>query len=363
MKFRHEAFIELNNMVIEEYYDTDYQKYKGYRLLAADGSMIELPYGEEIHEKFGSSNHKKDRINCGWSVVIYDVLNEMIIDAKLHEYGKSERTYLKEQAKQMQADGKQKHDIIIADRGFPSLSLFVELQQLGYDFIIRYNAEQFLRELRNLVKSEKNDMIIEVTLDGSKKRKYNPELQELLRKGRNNKFKLRVVKIKLPTGEYEYLASSILDNILLTADDFAQIYNYRWNEEEHFKHQKNSAELENFSGKTRESILQDYYSRILILNLHSVLVKEAEKQLKEEYAAKSDILKYDVYKVNRNVSYGLVHSHLLKLLNSDGNDWVKTYDDLVRKIKRSTIPEKKGRSVPRIKKWMLKFSPNRRRAI
>ncbi len=363
MKFKHEAYIRLNDVVIEEYYQTDYKRYKGYRLLAADGSMIELPYGKAIHEKFGSMNHSQEWVNCGWSIVIYDVLNEIIVDSKLHEYGKSERLYLMEQAKQMKADGKQKRDIIIADRGFPSLALFVQLEQLGYDFVIRYNGEQFLRELKSFAKSDKEDMVIEIALDREQSKKRKTELQELLKGRITRKMKLRVVKIKLPNGENEYLVSSILDKTLLQTDDFKKIYAYRWDEEEHFKLQKNSAELENFSGKTSLSILQDYYSRILILNLHSVLVKEAEKQLEEENAHKKDTLKYDQYKINRNVSYGLVHSHILKLLNSNNSDWSVVYDMLIEKLKRNTIPVRKGRNYPRIRKWLLKFSPNRRRAI
>lgn len=363
MKLKHEAFIVLNDAAVEEYYDTNYKTYKGYRLLAVDGSMIELPPGESIREEYGSSNNSNQRVNCGWSVVFYDVLNEMIVSAKLHKYGISERQYLLEQANQIQTDGKQKRDLIIADRGFPSLAVFVQLQQMGYDFLIRYNGEQFLKELKELVTNDDDDMVIEVTLDGSEKRRKNAELQELLRKGTSKAMKLRVVKIKLPSGGNEYLVTSVLDSKELQKDDLKQIYGYRWGEEEHFKFQKHSVELENFSGKTSESIRQDYYSKILILNLHSVLVQEAEKQLAEEQANKKDELKYDRYKINRNISYGLVHREIIALLNSENGDWINVYDELIKKIKRYKIPVITGRSNPRKRKWTLKYPPNKRRAI
>jgi hypothetical protein len=363
MKLKHEAFIVLNDAALEEYCNTNYKTYKGYRLLAVDGSMIELPSGESIREEYGSSNNSKQRVNCGWSVVFYDVLNEMIVSAKLHKYGISERQYLLEQANQIKTDGKQKRDLIIADRGFPSLAVFVQLQQMGYDFLIRYNGEQFLRELKEIATSDNDDMVIEATLDGSDKRRKNAELQELLRKGTSRTMKLRVVKIKLPSGENEYLVTSVLDSQELQKDDLKQIYGYRWSEEEHFKFQKHSVELENFSGKTSESILQDYYSKILILNLHSVLVQEAEKQLAEEQANKKDELKYERYKINRNISYGLVHREIIALLNSENGDWMNVYDELIKKIKRYKTPVISGRSNPRKRKWTLKYPPNKRRAI
>jgi Transposase DDE domain len=361
MKLKYETFIKLNDAAIAEYYKEEYETYKGYRLLAADGSMIELPYGEAIKKEFGNLNHNDAWINCGWSVVIYDVLNEMIVDAKLHKYGQTESVYLEDQLKSIKKEGKEKRDIIITDRGFPSLALFVKLRRMNLDFIMRYNGEQFLKEFKELVNNEKDDMIIEVSLTASDYRRINPELQKLIKQGANQTIKLRVVKIKLPNGIIEYLVTSILDKELLTYDDLQQIYNLRWGEEEHFKFEKGSAEIENLSGRTPESIRQDYYSRILILNLHSILVQEAEKQIAQDNEKKK--LKYDRYKVNRNVSYGLVHNRIIELLNEENGDWSKAYDELVVELKRHKIPVIEGRNNPREKKWMLKFSPNKRRAI
>src|SRR3972149_6900629 len=93
-----------------------------------------------------------------------------------------------------------------------ALQVFVQLQQMGYDFLIRYNGEQFLKELKELVTNDDDDMVIEVTLDGSEKRRKNAELQELLRKGTSRMMRLRVVKIKLPSGGNEYLVASVLDS-------------------------------------------------------------------------------------------------------------------------------------------------------
>ena len=363
MKLKHETFIKLNEAAIEEYYQQEYKSYKGYRLLAADGSMIKLPDGEAIQAEYGKINHNENWVNCGWSVVVYDVLNEMIVDAELHKYGRSEREYLLQQLQRMKEGGKQKRDIIIADRGFPSLAMFVNLKQMGYDFVIRYSGEQFLKELKEIVTNEKEEMIIKVSLTCSQQRRKNPELQELVKQGVNTNIRLRVVKIKLSSGEDEYLVTSVLNKKQLSREDLKHIYHLRWSEEEHFKFQKHSVEIENFSGKTGESIRQDYYSRILILNLHSVLVQEAEQQLEEENAKKKQALKYERYKINRNVSYGLVRTRILDLLNEKNADWIKAYDELVAAIKRHKIPVREGRSNPRKKKWSLKYPSNKRRAV
>ena len=63
------------------------------------------------------------------------------------------------------------------------------------------------------------------------------------------------------------------------------------------------------------------------------------------------------------MSYGLVHNRILDLLNEENADWQKVYDELVVEIKRHKIPVIKGRNNQRVKKWMLKYPPNKRRAI
>jgi len=74
-------------------------------------------------------------------------------------------------------------------------------------------------------------------------------------------------------------------------------------------------------------------------------------------------LKYERYKINRNISYGLVHREIIALLNSENGDWMNVYDELIKKLKRYKTPVIRGRSNPRKRKWTLKYPPNKRRAI
>jgi len=54
-RIRHTAFIELNEQAIVNvmYRDGEYLRYKGFRVLAIDGSKIRLPETEEINKEFG----------------------------------------------------------------------------------------------------------------------------------------------------------------------------------------------------------------------------------------------------------------------------------------------------------------------
>jgi hypothetical protein len=362
MKISHEGFCKINDVILTGYYEETYRTYKGFRLLAADGTMLQLPATKAVTGHFGKNNRDEKQFTCGWSMTIYDVLNEIVVDARLHPYGRSEREYLCEQLSVFRQEGKQRKDLIIADRGLPSLSLMVRLLRDGYDFVLRYNGNQFLREFREFYASAAKEEIISVNLRAPGRRQDDGKLQELIANGVNPQIALRVVKVPLKAGQTEYLVTSVLDSTLLSRSDLKLIYGKRWSIEEAFKTMKNTMEIENFSGKVVETVLQEYHSKIAVFNLHSVLVQEAQKEL-DEKIKKQNGLKYHKYRINKNVSYGLVRERITELFECDDGDWGKAYDYLLELVQRNPIPVIPNRQYDRKKKYCTKYSPNKRRAM
>lgn len=362
MKIRHEGYIELNDQIEISYYEEKGKTYKGYRLLGIDGSEIELPHGKSVEEHFGKANKNEKMINISWSTVLYDLENKLVVDGVLNPYGKSERKYAIEQLRGFKERGLQKKDIIVADRGFPSLELFIELEQMGYDFVIRYNGGQFLRETVEFEDSEDADQTIEVSVRYGKKRSINEAIKALIMKGCKETIKLRLIKVELNTGEKEYLVTSLLDREHFEIEDFKYIYNQRWNQEIYYDFQKNIIQIENFSGKTVESIYQDYHSRILVGNLHSMILEEADERIAEE-VSRNKKLKYPEYKSNRAVTYGIMKDRIYNLLNEDNTNWEEEYDELVTLAVKHKIPIIKNRHFPRQKKGNLKYPQNKKDVI
>jgi hypothetical protein len=356
MKIQHSGYIELNDALLEEFYeDEDYKKNKGYRLLGIDGSEIELQHEEELNKRFGQVFNNKESINASKAVVVYDLLNELVIDSELNIYNSSERKSAIEQLARIRKQGKQKQDIIVADRGFPSIELFSELKKMKYEFVIRYNGNEFLKESLPLAKSNKDEMEIEISLRNRNNPKTKASIKKILEKGYPDKLRLRIIKIKLSNKVEEYLITSILG--VFTAEDFKEIYNLRWNEEIYFDFQKNVIEVENFTGKTVESVMQDYYSRILIGNLHSLIVSEAQEEIDEEII-NNEKLKYEQYKINKNLSFGLMKDSIYNLLTI--RDWDKEYSSLIKEAKKHKIAVIKNRTFPRQKIGNLKFPINKK---
>jgi hypothetical protein len=77
----------------------------------------------------------------------------------------------------------------------------------------------------------------------------------------------RLIRVLLPSGQEEILATSLLDVQLYPATGFAALYHQRWGIEEAFKVLKHRLNVEQFSGELPESIRQDFHAKIFTANL------------------------------------------------------------------------------------------------
>jgi len=89
-KIKPEAFIHLNDDFITWFYDDDnFKKFKGYRLLAIDGSVTEIPNTARTREYFGYHHNQNQRQNArAMFSVIYDIENDYILWNQILEPGR-----------------------------------------------------------------------------------------------------------------------------------------------------------------------------------------------------------------------------------------------------------------------------------
>ena len=87
-KIKPEAFIELNNNVINGLYRDveDLELWNGYRLCAIDGTVLEIPNTEKLRKEFGASKNQSGEVARAKASCIYDVLNEVIIKSNIDGY-------------------------------------------------------------------------------------------------------------------------------------------------------------------------------------------------------------------------------------------------------------------------------------
>lgn len=249
------AFSELFDLTVDKYYSNLFalKKFKGYNVLAVDGTTIQLPTTQENCEVFGYSPNQTDRTEAVTTgSMIYDVLNDYIVDAKINKYKYAERKSAIEHLDRVKELSFSKDTILVFDRGYPSYEMFSQINDFGYSFVIRTS-----KSYTQISNTNSLDSIIQY-------------------KSKNGQsIALRAIKVLLPNGEFEYLATNIFDESFYI-QDFKELYFLRWGVESKFKELKSQFQLENFTASKPIAIKQDFFITLLYSNLVSLIKSKSD---------------------------------------------------------------------------------------
>ena len=80
--------------------------------------------------------------------------------------------------------------------------------------------------------------------------------------------------------------TNLLDEQAYPVEDFAALYHQRWRIEEPYKQQKQGLQIENFSGKSVESIRQDFFAKQVAHNLTALLAAGVQAQVDTQFQAR-----------------------------------------------------------------------------
>ena len=307
-KFSHSAFIELlEECVVKVMYgDGDYEKYKNYRLLAIDGSTLRLPKSKETLKVFGQSRKGDETLVESKLSVVYDVLNRIPITAILHPGRTNDIVACQEQLSFVGSN-----DIVIADRGYDSYAFFAAILEQKADFVIRCQAKR--KVCRMLLEDDKQKDITVVLEAPEYKKKFDEALSSTL--------PVRFIRIPLPNGEVEVLATSLISKSKFPYKEFKKLYAARWKVETYFQVLKSRLGLDNFSGKTEEAILQDLHASIFVSGLGTILTEEANEELGQKDT------KYP-QKVNNSIVFHAIKNRIIALMFENPPDFQEQMKNL-----------------------------------
>jgi len=341
------AFIKLNKVLTNTFYDDkSYKKWNDFRLMAVDGSTLQLPNSNDIISKFGVTTNNTDHVMPTSRIsTMFDLLNEIMIDTQIDKFKCSEYDLAINHLNHIQ-----KNDLIIYDRGYAAIWLFSLMNNKNINFVVRL-SKTFIKESKSFFQSKESSNIIEInscTLE-SKKR-----LESL---GLNFKpFKMRLVKVILDDGEVEVLATNLLDEKKYKTKIFKDLYFLRWGIETNYRHLKNQIQIENFTGKSSISIEQDFYANCFITNVQSLFIRDAQEELEKE--KKNNKLKY---KINKNLSLGYLKDRIIPIFMLENEE--EKYDQLKRLFKIEPVPIRDERKFSRKIKRRRKYPMNAKKSI
>ena len=342
------GFVRLNEIAVDTFYDkAGYYTWNDFRLLAVDGTRIMLPNHSTIKEEFGECSfgpNADSKRSMAIGSMLYDVLNQITIDAQLAPYKNinnkksSERALLEKHMPKLKEG-----DLLLLDRGYPSFALFFLLKAQKIEFCVRMKGSWW-KEVRAFRESGEKERIVTFILpdkDINKLNKY-PE-------SATNPLKCRLIRVELETGEIEILCTSLIDKKKYPQEQFKELYHFRWNEEEAYKLLKSRIELEDFSGKTAKAVKQDFHAKIFLLTLSAAYAHPIEERVRKEFQA--DENRKHNQKINRTNAISMTKDILVGVfIKQQYKKALRAFDDIVYNTREIIRPNRKNERKHRQKK-------------
>lgn len=309
-KLRASAFVELNeSAVLATVYGPEHaelvQRWHGHRLLGVDSSLLRLPGHAAVGEKFGwvqCANHcgPQERYPQGRVSVLYDVLNQIGIEGRL-EASKVAETELAH----AHLAAVQPGDVLLNDRGYTGYRWLVAVRAAEAHFVSRASRGSFAAVQRLFARNQA-DVSEVLTLAAPQAVRA-----ECRQRGWPLELQVRLVTVRLRSGELEVLLTSLLDERAYPTDMFAPVYWQRWGHETYYGRLKGRLDLEHCSGQTVAAVEQDFHATVLLSNVESVVAGPAQAQLAQRTAGREQPAQ-----VNRAVSFHALKHRMIDLLTS-----------------------------------------------
>jgi hypothetical protein len=344
------AFRRLNEVAVDTFYnEADYHTWHEMRLLAVDGTRLVLPNHPSVVEAYGlhefGPNADSPR-SLALGSMLYDVLNQLTLDAQLAPYASSERDLL-----MLHLDSVKQGDLLLLDRGYPCFWLLFLLQAKGIEYCVRLKEDWWL-EAKRFGESGDRELITTITLPKKDRGKLSdyPQLGEA-------PLPIRLIRVDLPNGEKEILCTSLLDREKHAYSTFDGLYHLRWNEEEAYKLLKSRIELEDFSGKTAIAVEQDFLAKVFLMTLCAAYAHPIEEKVKREY--KADQERKHAQKINRTNALSMTQDIMVAIfIKQQYEKALRAFDTIVEKTREVIRP---GRNEPRKKRPKKTYSMNYKR--
>lgn len=346
MKLRHSAFEELSQTAVNQAYGSMacVERIAGYRILAVDGSKVNLPNSPEIGARFDPDGKRPGEGGAPQLLLsqCYDIVNGLILDVAIAPGASCERRTAMAHLRHVGED-----DIVLLDRGYPAHWFLRAVNDTGAKFVARATVS-FSNAVIDFVASGEDSALLDLP--------YTDESRDPCRQFDLDPAPLRVraVRVVLCTGEVEVLLSNFVEEDY-PPDLLSELYRLRWGVEEGFKRLKSPLELENFSGRSVESVLQDIHAKVFLANMTVITVLPVR-----ETVAKQTVNRKLAYDVNWTTAISKVRGAGVFLFLGQG--LVQLVQQLQDAVAECLSPVRPGRSSPRdMKRKRKRFPPNRKR--
>ncbi|WP_455716974.1 IS4 family transposase [Anaerosporobacter sp.] len=318
--------------------------FNGYRLIACDGSDINISHDPNDEETYFSHGDAKG-FNQLHLNAMYDLINRIYTDIIIQPARKeNEHKAFCDMVDRYTGTEK---TIFIVDRGYEAYNNLAHVIEKGEFFLFRskdINSSGILSGSKDkLPTTEKFDTTLSLILT----RKWTNEVlnhPEVYRRFRNKDsfefldldehayyyMNLRVLRFPISETEYECVITNLPAEDF-TADEIKKLYAMRWGIETSFRELKYAVGLTSFHAKKREYIIQEIWARLILYNFCEIITAHVtiEKCTKKH-----------TYQINYTFAIHICRYFISKMAE-------KSPPDVEALISKEILPVRPGRHDPR----------------
>ncbi len=234
-------------------------EWHGMSVYAVDGSKYNLPATPEIRDRFDPESGlqypgKGHYPQCLVSTAC-DVFRRLPVARTVVPRDSSERDQVKHLLKSIPSGS-----VLLFDRGYPSYELIHYLSRKfrGY-FLFRCPAVSTFPAVEAFIASAKEED--DICIDPS-----NKFLKKIPKKQRTalNAIKLRVIKLVSPDGTVSVLLTNLHDRQEFATQQVISLYFRRWEVENYYRDEKIVLEIEEFHGRSSNSVHQELFAAMIM---------------------------------------------------------------------------------------------------
>lgn len=293
--------------------------FKGYRLLAVDGSDLHTPTNKNEQDSYYAGTNGQKPYNLLHLNAMYDLMTNCYVDALIQ--GSLSANEYKAFCSMIDRDISDYPTIYIADRGYESYNNLAHVQEKGQYFLIRIkdSMKNGIASAIDLPSDEEFDISLDLNLTRKqtnaaktdKNLKYLPHnvnfdyLPSHCKYGAPLKpytIHCRFVRVKITEDTYELLLTNLKPEDF-SSSDLKQLYSMRWGIETSFRSLKYTLGLLFFHSKKTEYIIQEIFAKLIMYNFAELIISQIViKQKKRKHN----------YKVNFSTSIHICRNFLLK---------------------------------------------------
>lgn len=351
-KIKPEGFEAVFDRFVSETTDNNAKYlYKGYRILAVDGSDSHVPDNPDDPESY-FPNPNGRQYNLFHINAMYDLIRHTYTDVII----KKKRTTNERAAFIDMIETHRNDDIPIiftADRGYESYNDMAHVTECGHKFVIRVKdidsqgiaadlglpdtyfdkcmilklTRRATREIKEMRKTDACIRHIMGDLD------YLPKDYDRKAPAQFYELPIRIVRFKVKNTTEVIMTN--LSKEEFSVGEIKKIYGMRWGIETSFRDLKHTIGLNYYHAKKSDSILQEIYSRMVMYNFCQLITNSAK--IKRPKSGKGRKL---AYKINFSQSVQICREFLKNKIKCN---------DVLMLIEKYILPIRGGKDHPRTK--------------